>query len=108
MNTLQSLGDVWAAVYVGLLAFNALVAITCLIAGPRLWARRLCGITTQANLILILGGMAFSGSGLLEQIDFGFDQFLWLFLPVLCEFLALWAISRWRLGNHSTLWIPSL
>ena len=106
MNISQSLGDVWVAVYVGLFAFNALVAIICLIAGPHIWARRFCAITSQVNLILIFGAMAVGKSGMLDQIDLGFDQFLWLFLPVLGEFLALRAISRWRLGNHSSLWIP--
>ena len=104
MNISQSLGDVWAAAYYGLLAFNVVVGITCLVAGPKDWARLLCVITNQINMVLL--GAALGIVGCATIADFGLElrQFVGLVLPVLVEFFALITISRWRLDDPLLPW----
>jgi hypothetical protein len=107
MNMLEPLGEVWARVCLGMLTFNGFVAITCLIAGPHRWARLLCKTTSQVNIILTFLVMGAGKSGTPELVELGFGQFLCLFLPVVGEYLALLAISRWRLCDHSSPWLPN-
>ena len=104
MNLAEALGDTWAGVYYGLLVSNGVVAITCLAAGPRPWSRRLCAITSQVNILLLLGGVAAGKAGAIDNAAFGL--YLALLLPVLGQLLALLAISRWRLGNRRFPWVP--
>jgi hypothetical protein len=99
MNVAEILGDTWAWVYYGLLAFNVLVALTCLVVGPRPWTLPLCDITT--HLAALLFGAAFAASGLVHDLGIPLGLYLALLLPLLGETLVLWAISRWRLHDRS-------
>jgi len=91
---------------IGLLAFNVMVAVTCLIAGPSHWARRLCAITAQFSALLLLASAVwfvyclvhiFSTTGWMPEDEFIFLPVFFPILPLLGEFLALLAIYRWRL-----------
>ena len=102
MDISLCIGDLVIISYFAVFAFSGLVAIACLLAGPR--ARRLCTITTRfTGLFLVITGVWFtyiviSGGWNSEEGQFTFSLFFWAFLPVLGEFLILLAICRWRMG----------
>ena len=102
MDISLCIGDLVIISYFAVFAFSGLVAIACLLAGPR--ARRLCKITTRfTGLFLVITGVWFtyiviSSGWNSEEGQFTFSLFFWAFLPVLGEFLVLLAICRWRMG----------
>lgn len=91
--------------YLGLLGINALVALTCLIAGPRVWARRLGAAFVVGNGLLVLAVTAFLTHFALttdlhrDEAGFGFGLAVILALPIAFEFLLLLLIAlvRFRL-----------
>jgi hypothetical protein len=112
MDTTLSARDLTILTCIGLLAFNLLVAVTCLIAGPRHWARRLCAITAQFSALLLFASAVwfiyslvhiFSTTGWMPEDEFILLPVLFPILPLLGEFLALLVIYRWRLRPASEL-----
>ncbi len=91
--------------FVGWLAFNLLVAVVGLIAGPRHWVRRVCAITCQFTGLFLLATLAVIAYGVVatgwsEEGQLGFAiYFFAVFLPLLGAFIALLAIYRWRLRS---------
>ena len=102
--------DLTLITWFGLLVFNALVAIVCLIAGPHHWTRRVCAIAAGCAVIMMLLLTAlfiydlawiFLTTGWGEESEFAFLPVIFGILPLLGEFLALKAIYRWRLRDQS-------
>jgi len=94
-----------ALLFVGWLAFNILVALVGLIAGPRHWVRRVCAITCQFTGFFLLATMAWLAYGAYvtdwsEEGQLGCAIILFaVILPLLGAFIALLAIYRWRLRS---------
>lgn len=89
-----------------LLAFNAVVAVICLVLTPRTWTRLLCAITGHFSTVLVGLGVACGASGLLEVIRMDVSDYIRLYLVLLAEVAALRSSSYYRLRDSSALWWP--
>ncbi|MDR3458075.1 MAG: hypothetical protein P4N60_11555 [Verrucomicrobiae bacterium] len=110
MGTFLALMDWVTNISPSLFTANALVVVTCLIAGPRLWSRRLCLIfiwintlivlTVTADLICVLIGIVFHGYR--EETTFASGIILFPLLPLALEMIVFVAIYQWRLRDRAT------
>ncbi len=93
-----------------LLVINTLVALICLVAGPRFWSRKLCFITVWINIFLLFVAAVWLFalllpiviSGYREETQFIYGVVLCPILPLLLQVVALLAIYRWRLKTSAS------
>lgn len=107
MGTFQALMDLLDGITPCLFTINALVVVTCFIAGPRVWARWLCltvawintllVLTVAADLISVLSWIVFHGYR--EETRFIYGVILFPILPLVLEMVVLLAIYNWRLRS---------
>ena len=88
--------------YFALLGANAVVFLICLIAGPRVWSRRLGWSFVWLNGLILLAVAVFLAhfaitTGLRDEGGFGFGLAVMITIPVFIEFLWLLALAWFRL-----------
>ncbi len=81
-----------------LFALNVLVAITCLIGAPRIWARWLCLVFTWLNTLLVLSVLASLIYVSIERVFHGYREELYyiydaLVFPILPMVMVLGMIG---------------
>lgn len=90
----------------GLLVFNTLVAVTCLLLSPRRWTRVLCAMTGHCNTLIAACGVAAGAAGLPEVLKIDLIPYVEIYLVVLLQLAILRVISSRRFRDESALWWP--
>lgn len=106
-STVVTREPIWDAC-IALLVFNSLVAVSCLLIGPKAWTRMLCAGTGHLTTIVVVAGLGCGASGLLDDLRRQMDvtPYVLLFLAGLAQLVILRVISRFRLRDPSPVWWP--
>ena len=94
------------ALCLGLVLFNALVAVICLVLRPRRWTRLLCAITGHVNTLIGAAGVAFVTAGCIGVVKADLIPYVKVYLVVLGELAILRVISYFRFQDRAALWWP--